>query len=314
MLNAFRKNLALPKLISLVPQRFEDGGWSGVPRFDWELRQVFPSLRSMNTRWCSIRALRRIAKQEPDTIVITGNETSLLVPENLRTVVVHHGCAQTHYNRDPTWRGRAPRRLCLAQQKMYYLPNRWFVAAAKWTAHQFSAHYQVPLAPVIPNWVSLIKRHPVNNVRPVVLGDWRTFNKGQHLIDQLNAKIANFEFRSLVCTYENRSAAYQSADCYLCLSLSEGGAYSMSDAEAATLPIITTDVGNCLEYHQSRVFPWEQRDNVQIVHDMITQALNIPRGPSFFELWTRERWTAAWHLLIQEVADTQHKEPFSSDT
>src|SRR4051812_26564895 len=114
-----------PRLISLVPQRFEDGGFSGVPRFDWELRRALPAINSVNTKLKTRAWLRWLAWREPDAIVITGNETSLLVPEALRTIVLHHGSAQTHFDRDPAWRGATETRFCRLQREMYQRPNRW---------------------------------------------------------------------------------------------------------------------------------------------------------------------------------------------
>src|SRR6478735_5778545 len=75
----------LPRIISLVPQRFEDGGFSGVPRFDWELRRALPEMQSENTKLKTRAWLRWLALREPDAIVITGNETSLMVPDALRS-------------------------------------------------------------------------------------------------------------------------------------------------------------------------------------------------------------------------------------
>src|SRR5258706_14736471 len=172
----------VPRIISLVPERFEDGSWSGVPRFDWELRRVFRAMVSLNTGWRSLLRLRWIAARTPDTVVITGNETSLLVPASLRTIVVHHGSAQTHYDRDPSWRDRRSRRWCRAQRDMYRRPNRWFVAPARWTAEQFALHYGVPMASVIPHWVERLEtgsgpsrpRSSFPTGRRVVLGDFRT--------------------------------------------------------------------------------------------------------------------------------------------
>lgn len=300
-----------PLVISLVPSRFEDGGWSGVPRFDWELRRAFPNLISMRSEGGLLWAWRRFrALRERDVVVITGNETSLIVPDNVRTIVMHHGCAQTHYDRDPGWRDRQAKRWCDAQRDMYSRPNRWFVAAARWTAQQFSAHYQIPEAPVIPNWVPLLEKvEDHRNPKPVILGDWRTFNKGSDTIDALRAAMPHVEIRVLGVDYEHRGEVYGRADAYLCLSLSEGGAYSVADAEAAALPLVTTDVGNCYEYAEAKVIPWQQRGNVALVAATIDEALSVPRGPSFFTDWTLEKWTASWHALVDEVASSPPREP-----
>jgi len=299
----------LPRLISLVPQRFEDGGYTGVPRFDWELRRALPELCSINTKLHWRAWLKLIAWREPDAIVITGNETSLMVPDNLRTVVLHHGSAQTHFDRDPSWRGSMERGFCRAQRAMYQKPNRWYLSAAKWTAEQFSAHHGVPLAPVLPSWVESIPRAKVRNARPIVLGDFRTFNKGSEVVEKLRTMRPDLEFRELKCTYEQRKDVYGAADAYLCLSLSEGGSFSVSDAEATTLPLVTTDVGNYLEYTESFVIPWQKRDDVSLVLETLDRALAARRGPSFFEAWTLERWRAAWRTLLEEVADVKTREP-----
>ena len=291
-----------PLLVSLVPRRFEDGAWSGVPRFDWELRRIFPGLISLNTRFPSRLRLRLLAARHPEAIVITGSETSLLVPSSLRTIVMHHGCAQTHYDRDPEWRDRRARGWCRDQREMYRRPNRWYVAAARWTAAQFAAHYGVPEPPVIPHWVEPIQRpRDPNRTRKVVLGDFRTFNKGRDALTPIAARVPEFEFRALSCTYETRMDAYSAVDAYLCLSLSEGGSYALSDAEAASLPIVTTDVGNYVEYQQARVIRWQDRNDPEIVTAALRQALREPRGESFFERWTFDRWAAAWRALVEDV-------------
>jgi hypothetical protein len=300
-----------PKIISLVPTRFEDGGWSGVPRFDWELRRAFPEIVSLRSRggfkwmWRRFREMRG-----RDVVVITGNENSLDVPEHVRCIVMHHGCALTHFERDPLWRSVTSRRWCRAQRKMYTLGNRWFVAAARWTAQEFSRHLGVAQARVIPNWVELIRRDPATrNSRPVILGDWRTFNKGSEVVKLLQTRLPHLDFRLLATDYHNRASVYGKADGYLCLSLSEGGAFSVSDAEATALPLVTTDVGNYLEYDQAQVVPWQERDNLERVVGAIETALRQPRGPSFFESWTIDRWRQAWRELITEVADSEPRPP-----
>lgn len=296
----------LPTLVSLVPERFEDGANSGVPRFDYELRTALPGLISKNTHLASRAWLRWLAWKDPDAIVITGNETSLLVPEPLRTIVVHHGCAQTHFDRDPTWRGRRERKLCADQKAMYDRSRRWFVAIARWTQEQFSQHYGVAPSRLLPSWVDTQPKAPAPlPERPVVLGDWRNFNKGQGCIEALQRRLPKFEFRTLKCTYQTRVAAYHAADAYLCLSLSEGGSYSMSDAEAARLALVTTDVGNHYEYSAAHVFPWSERDDTERVAQALEAALERPRTESFFDTWTFERWQTAWQELVTEVADTR---------
>ncbi len=297
-----------PRIISLVPQRFEDGGFSGVPRFDWELRRALPELNSVNTKFKTRAWLRWLAIREPDAIVITGNETSLMVPDGLRTIVLHHGCAQTHFERDPAWRGAMETGFCRAQRDMYKKPNRWFLSAARWTAEQFSQHHGVPLAPVLPSWVESLPRLRTSNARPIVLGDFRTFNKGSAVVEKLAVARPKLEFRDLRCTYEQRKDVYGIADAFLSLSLSEGGSFSVSDAEATGLPLVMTDVGNYLEYTGSHVLPWQKRDDVDAVTAALDSVLSAPRAPSFFEEYTFEKWRRSWRSQIEAVADVKRRE------
>lgn len=299
----------LPRLVSLVPQRFEDGGFSGVPRFDWELRKALPAVNSVNTKLKTRAWLRWLAWREPDAIVITGNETSLLVPDELRTVVLHHGCAQTHFDRDSSWRGAMERGFCQAQRDMYRKPNRWFVSTAEWTSEQFSQHHGVPLSPVLPSWVESMTRSSTRRARPLVLGDFRTTNKGSDVLPALQAAMPQVDFRSLACTYDQRQEVYGNADAYLCLSMSEGGSFALSDAEATLLPLITTDVGNYREYTASRVVPWQQRGDTAFVAGQIEQALDEPRGPGFYESYTFDVWQKNWFRTLEAVADERQRAP-----
>lgn len=298
-----------PRLVSVVPRRFEDGDFTGVPRFDWELRRIFPELVSKSTQARGLRAwLHWLALRHPDTIVITGSEQSVLVPRRLRTIVLHHGCAQTHFDRDPDWRGAEPQRLCKAQREMYGRENRWYVALARWTAEQFSGHYGVPHAELLPSWVEPIESRARRPGRPVVLGDFRNFNKGRATVARLTQALPEYEFRQLECTYETRKAAYEDADAYLCLSLSEGGSFAVSDAEAARLPLVTTNVGNHHEYTEASVIPWEARDDVEVVRRGLERVFAVARGPSFFATWTFEAWRRAWFELVEKVAGSKGRD------
>ncbi len=303
---------ALPNIVARVPRRCDDGAWSGVPRFDFEMRTVFPAMRSLrlspDPRWV-LRCIRALS--EPGVVAIVGSEESRLLPSRVRTIVVNHGCAQTHFDRDPQWRGLQQRWCCRAQRLMFRRSNRTFVSLARWTAQQFAGHYQVPEPVVIPSWVAPLARRAPRRDRAVILGDWRTFNKGKDIIPLLQRRLPGVEFRPLSCTYATRGAAYGDADAYLCLSLSEGGAFSVSDAEAAALPLVTTDVGNYLEYTASHVLPWQSRDDIACVASSVERALSLPRGPVFFEDWTFERWKNAWHELVCRVADAPPAAPLA---
>ncbi len=291
-----------PALVSLVPKRFEDGDFSGVPRFDYELRRVFPAMRSLAVERGALVRLALGRWFSPGTIVITTSELSVRVPRGLRTIVVQHGCAKTHFDRDERWRDEHARSLCDAQARMFSLPNRWFVSPARWTAEQFSEHYSVAKAEVIPHWVAPFEHAAPLRLRPRILGDWRTYNKGSEVIPKLQAACPEWDFVPLVCTYETRQQAYREADVFLSLSLSEGGSYAVADAEAARMPVVMTDVGNTHEFTSAVQIRWQDRDRVDVVRGAIQQALAMRDRASFYDAYTFERWAEAWHGLIARVA------------
>lgn len=287
--------------ISLVKARFEDGAFSGVPRFDFELRRALPGLVSLKA---GLAARVRLLWQarDPALVVITSGELLHLVPRGVKAIVVHHGCAAVHYERDPTWRGARERAMVEAQRRMYERPLTWFVSPARWTSGEFSRRYGVPPAALVPHWVDPIVREPKGppTAKPIVLGDWRDFNKGRVTIERLRVELPGFEFRPLKCTYADRGNAYRAADAWLCLSLSEGGSYAMSDAEAAGLPIVSTDVGNYLEY-EPHLLAWTQRDDPDLVGRLLDRALARARTRTFFDGYPFERWAARWRALVDSV-------------
>jgi len=285
-------------IYSLVGKRIEDvppgGIATGVTRFDELLRRVFPEMRSVTS--CP----KELKKRD---IVIADNHLSIQIPEGNRTIVVHHGCAKTHYERDPEWRTISNGFLVNDQRRMFCDENRTFVAPSAWVADQFLVVPQVGIRynpKIIPHWVDPIPELPESG-KPIIIGDWRNHNKGSDSWKQLAALCPQWDFRPLDFHDDaGRSRAFGEASLYLCLSLSEGAGYSVCDAEAANLPIVTTDVGNYREFTDCEVIRWQDRDNLQIVSDAIERKLNAGRvKPSFYRDYTFESWKSAWESVIQ---------------
>ena len=280
-------------IYSYVTKTVEQGGWTGVSRFDASLRWVFPAMKSVTL----------LPALNPDDVVITDNHLSLDVPPEIKTIVVHHGCARTHYDRDPAWRTEHTRDMVDLQTKMLTLPNRTYVAPSDWVGLQFAA-----LAPeqagycfhTIPHWVEPIPALPKWG-KPKIIGDWRDNNKGAGVWKKVAARYPQWHFEQLRFADDaGRRVQYGTASLYLCLSLSEGGPYSVCDAEAAELPIVTTDVGNCVEFQDSEIVAWEQRDNIEIIGGLIEHKLKVGRlRPSFYREYTFEVWKQKWEQVIQ---------------
>jgi hypothetical protein len=117
----------------------------------------------------------------------------------------------------------------------------------------------------------------------------------------LAAQCPQWEFKPLSFRDDlGRNEQYGRTDLYLCLSLSEGGSYAMCDAEAASLPIVTTDVGNYREFDDCEVIRWQDRDDAVKVSAAIERKLNKGRTkPSFYQDYTFPIWKQKWEALIQ---------------
>jgi glycosyltransferase involved in cell wall biosynthesis len=282
-------------IYSLVGKRIEDGGWSGVCRFDWMLRQIFPDLKS-------ITPAQLPGRFNSGDVVIADNHLSLLVPDDIRTIVVHHGCAQTHFDRDADWRNDSAAAMVEQQRLMREKRNRRFVAPSRWVADEFAACYQDDFLHecyLIPHWVDRIERTPPPDPMPLIIGDWRDNNKGAGLRQHLADRCRQWEFRQLQFKNDiEKRWQYARASLYLCLSLSEGGSYAMADAEAARMPIVTTDTGNYREFKESGVIPWQMRDNLELVAAAIERRLSSLRGASFYDSYSFEDWARSWLEVV----------------
>jgi glycosyltransferase involved in cell wall biosynthesis len=153
---------------------------------------------------------------------------------------------------------------------------------------------------VIPHWVDSIPSLPKSG-KPKIIGDWRDNNKGSGIWRALAERCPQWEFQPLnFRTDEGRRKQYGEASLYLCLSLSEGGPYAVCDAEAAELPIITTDVGNYLEFKDCEVISWRNRGNPEIVIEAIGRKLSMGRGkPSYYQEYTFDRWAGLWREISE---------------
>lgn len=288
------------RIWSYVGARYEDGAWTGVPRFDHDLRKVFPDMQSVTTLPKDL--------DPGEDLVITDNHLSVDVPDNVKTIVVHHGCALTHWERDSGWRGPQTAELVRKQEEMFRRPNRIFVAPSEWVRREFIRHYKLPenYATVIPHHVKPFGPIPARSdrSRPVVIGDWRTQNKGSLLIKRIQEAAPDFEFRQLKCTPETRQQFYLDGDIYLCLSLSEGAPYAVADAEACGMRIVSSNVGYCHEFGSVGLswMNWEQMSDLDVVKLHLSKARKMGRDPhNFFQRYTFLDWRNRWDGLVSRT-------------
>lgn len=291
------------RLFHLLAEHWGDGSRTGVPRFSRDFQRAFPDVLNITP------GLVEAVEWKEGDLVVTDNHLGMLVPERVPAVVVHHGCAPYHYSVDPGWRNPDTLFMAAQQRRVLGRPNTFFVAPSAWVGDRFDnlneqwrigrGHFTY----TIPHWTRPWEEKTVGTVklRPLVVGDWRNWNKGAEHIDAVRQACREVEFRQLDFepTPEGREKAYRHADAYLCLSLSEGAPYSVADAEAQGLAIITTEVGNVEEFGGCYVVPnREDARNVALAVRFALLKNPRRRRNTFYSTFTWECWVARWsHVL-----------------
>lgn len=233
---------------------------SGVACYDHVLRSVFP------------RCTRRVAGAR---VVVADNHAVLRVSADTLAVLVHHGVAATHLERDPNWPGA---RLAEMQRKMLRArspANTAVVSCSEFCKTEFARHYggaytRFPCR-VVPHTSALPQqrweRRDAPAGRPVVVGDWRLPHKGSDALSDIEALAPEFEFRQMRVAppapfdadeFSRRKVAfYRDADVALVLSSHEGNSYFLLDAMQMDLVCVSTDVGLAPDMPHCAVVPWQ---------------------------------------------------------
>lgn len=276
---------------------YTHGSFGGVARFDSELRKVFPQMTTFTPKeYNSV-----IPLLTDKDVVITDNGMCLQIPNNITCVVVHHGSAIVHKNREPNWPGD---HYVQGQKDMVKRGNNVYVAPSIFMRDSFFD--ELGIESVLIRHSCDLEPYPYTiSQKPVILGDWRDFNKGNTIIEELKEIAPQYEFRQLKCGRDNYSKelAYSYADIYLTLSLSEGCSYSQLDALACDVPVLSTDVslfgGDC-DSICGEVISWRDRENTGLILRAIEHMLNKTYRPRewFDKNCSFETWSNTWKDLI----------------
>jgi predicted O-linked N-acetylglucosamine transferase (SPINDLY family) len=266
--------------------------FGGVPRFDYQLSLIYPDRLWFGPK--QKQELLSYLKINNNIIVITDNHLVCDIPNEYPTIVVHHGCARTHADRDPYWNETIKNYIVNGQDNIfkYRNPNNtWFVSISQFCSDEFQQFYKEKYTQFtrhnIINASELDEdnyKQEINNsesYKPVIIGNWTDYNKGSKIIQKLARKLKNeFVFKNIHIpnmtdiNEHNRlkSEFYKEADIYLCLSLSEGSSYALLDSMITNLLLIGTNVGLMYKDVPSdvgRVVNWERRDDVDYLVDII---------------------------------------------
>jgi predicted O-linked N-acetylglucosamine transferase (SPINDLY family) len=281
-------------IISYCIGKYPDD-YGGVARFDYNLSQVFPK-----RKWFGPSQKNEMLTLLKNTIdkkilVITDNHLACDIPNEYSTIIVHHGCAKTHAERDPFWEKNIKDPLLKKQEEMlkYRNPeNTLIISSSTFCKDEFTKHYQsdytkfrnVTLVHSSELDPLVFKQHNNDNNpdhKPIILGNWSNYNKGKTIIQRLMDRLEDeFEFKQLYVPKFNdidqhnlaKSREYINADIYLSLSLSEGCPYSDMDALNKNLILISTNVGfvyGNIPENVCTIFDWEKRNNIDYLETLV---------------------------------------------
>ena len=81
---------------------YDQGAYGGVARYDYQIKLAFPHRRFFQGPQQKKYMLQFLEKCDKP-IVITDNHLSIDIPNKYPLILVHHGCAKTTADRNPTW-------------------------------------------------------------------------------------------------------------------------------------------------------------------------------------------------------------------
>ena len=259
------KKYLTQKIVHYCDGTYYRGAIGGVARYDYQIQKAFPNrLFAQGPR--QKEALIKLLEKNPDTIVITDNHLACDIPNNIKTFLVHHGCAKTTADRNPDW-GEPYRSLCTnGQSKMltYRDPKTTkILSISKACTDDFTKYYGKEYT----KFERITMLHPSEltetlykkkfNKNPVVLGNWKGLKKGEKLLPHLIKNIPNFKFQQLKCFLDSNNLTekginqfnrrkqeiYLNADIFLQISNSEGNSYATLDALICGIPVVSSNVG-----------------------------------------------------------------------
>ena len=271
------------------------GHIGGVARYDYQISRTFPRVFFRGPEEKDI--LLKYLEKYPNTIVITDNHLACDIPNEIYTLLVHHGCAKTHAIREPLW-PEPWKSLCTnGQNKMLTyrnIENTKIISISQFCTDEFTKHY----SEIYKKFENILLLHSSElneslykktwNKKPVILGNWSTENKGMKIVQQLNSK-SGFIFKNLNIKVDqngidvfnkHKQNIYLESDIFLQISLCEGNSYATLDALLCGIPIVASNVGlfykdvpedcfvkiewernNDLEYIENKIkYAWKNRD------------------------------------------------------
>ena len=233
--------------------------YGGEARYDYHIKLAFPKRIFVMQK--DPRLLELCKQHGNNLLVITDNHLSCDVPNHIKTLLVHHGVAETHAEREPGWNRYWKELCCNGQKKMLFYRDpktTKIVSISQFCRDEFERIYKNNYTKFkIENLLHCSELNELNykksfNNIPNIIGNWNGFNKGGHLINHLKNCCKEYNFNKLNVKIDRngindfnrrKQEIYLNNDMFLQLSLSEGNSYATLDALLCGLVVISTNVG-----------------------------------------------------------------------
>lgn len=265
----------------------------GVARYDTQLKIIFPK-RIFFTGPQEKNQMLKFLKLCKNPIIITDNHLSCDIPNDYPVLLVHHGSALTHAEREPGWDPYWKNLCCDGQKKMLYYrnpSNTCMISCSQFCTDEFIKYFNDDYNKFKQTLIlhssdfcdSLFK---INfNETPIILGNWNNNNKGQNIVKNISNITKNFEFKQLVIQPLNnenlesfnkrKQEIYLNSDIFLQLSVSEGNSYATLDALLCGLVVVASNVGLFYKDVPEDCFvkiEWEKNNDLDYVLEKINYA------------------------------------------
>ncbi len=271
---------------------YHRGQIGGVARYDYQIWLAFPTRVFFKGPQERNKMLEYV-KSCKNPLIITDNHLSCDIPNNYNILLVHHGVAKTHADREPDWNEYWKNLCCSGQEKMlqYRDPKTTkILSISQFCTDEFEKYYPLDYSKfekeTILHSSELDERREKKkwNRNPIVLGNWANVNKGSDVIRKIGNKWKNFIFKKLsimpkslniIEFNKTKQDIYLDSDIFLQLSLCEGNSYATLDALLCGLPVVSTNVGLFYKDVPEDCFvkiEWNRKNDMKYVKEKLLYA------------------------------------------
>ena len=314
---------------------YDQGLHGGVARYDYQIKLAFPHRRFFQGPNQKRQMLQFLEKCDKP-IIITDNHLSMDIPNKYPLILVHHGCAKTTADRNPSWGEPWKSLCCNGQNKMlsYRDPKKTIIVSISQSCtDDFTKYYgekytQFKRYDILhPSELNEKMYKNRFNKTPIVLGNWGHLKKGKREMPQLVRALHNIHFKQLNVRIKNRDInrfnlekqiIYCTSDMFLQLSTSEGNSYATLDALLCGLVVISSNVGLFYKDVPEDCFvkiDWKKLNNVPYLIEKIKYAWDNKEilSKNAREWYMKNYRFVDWKNKMQKLVKDFYNEQYSED-